>query len=236
MRRIENNTLLDSISIIYDSRIKLFKTNDLLLEIDAHLSEVATFFDTDNYVAAVLSVIFCQKLKGEEDSLRRIMNELCMKTFNHVCTKHRIDEFVAKGWIKSRSRAYSRKAAVELSKSVELAIEQKDKMLLRIERPANLSEALLYIRDYIFLCYDYLQRDAAVEVLEIAKNISGYEYIGKILDANDLSPNEKLILLWVSSELIYTGKEFDLFEVASKLIEDSFHFLHKRGGNLKQLI
>jgi hypothetical protein len=73
MQNTINNPLLESITQIYERKDKLFKQSGELNHLLPQLETVKNFFDVDEKVASVLSVIICDQLMRDANSMKRIM-------------------------------------------------------------------------------------------------------------------------------------------------------------------
>jgi hypothetical protein len=77
---------------IFERKDKLFKQVDELNHLHPQLETVKNFFDVDEKVATVLSVIICDQLMGDANSMKRIMKNLGFTPLDHIHIANNIKE------------------------------------------------------------------------------------------------------------------------------------------------
>ena len=73
MNTLMPNLILESITKIHESKEKLLRQPDLLIEIKSDMDDVSQFLELDNKMFMLVSVIICEQLMGEVVSIRKMM-------------------------------------------------------------------------------------------------------------------------------------------------------------------
>ena len=97
------NPILTSVGEIYEKRDKsLFDTIPLESSMEEHLKTVSNFFEVDYKTAAVFSVIICDQLSGDSDSITTIMKSLGFKPLDFINTVEILKKWKINGLIRLR--------------------------------------------------------------------------------------------------------------------------------------
>jgi hypothetical protein len=234
MKNLIDNTLLQSISNIYDNKeLFIFKNPDIEKELASDLNDVAVFFTVNIKAAAVFSIIICDQLSGEPNSLTSIMKKLGFKPLDFMKTMEELNQWRSKGLLRSTMRRSSRPINEYIFvKEVIDAVIFNDISKLNVEVPDNQNEAFLKIRSYINSILRTVEQEYIVEVLNsYVYEFKQFELIKEIIDNEDINNLEKAILFYAIAYTQYGVEQFDLDFILNYLDDDSISTF-----NIKQRI
>lgn len=98
-----DNIILTSVGEIYEHKHKSLFCSDIFLgKLQKDLSIVANFFNVDIKSAAVFSIIICDQLSGETDSITTIMKSLGFKPMDFITTLEVLKQWKIKGLVRLR--------------------------------------------------------------------------------------------------------------------------------------
>ncbi len=218
-----NNPILKSISAVYEKREDLFKNQETLSAVGDDISVLTEFFGKDQKTAALLSVMICNEIIEDSDSIKRIMRFLGFNPLDFITLNCSVAELRKDGWIKvkSRDRHFGNNSELMVAEEVIEAVVQNDPGKLKISLPETLPEILSAIRKIIraerYSNSNYHNRDFLTDI----ERFGVFPFVEKILNDNNLNEIEKIILFLLSAEFLLGQKEFDLNSILESLTFDS---------------
>jgi SpoVK/Ycf46/Vps4 family AAA+-type ATPase len=227
-----HNPLLESLSKIFESKEKLLKQELLIRELQLDIDNISSFFDLDDKNAMLLSVLIVEQLIGEIHPIRKVMRHMGFEAIDIIKSNESIRQLKKKGWmISSRRKFHSFKTdEVEITKIVLDAVTYNDKSKLSKIKPENLAIALLQLRQFISNAigdYDLEEMSQSI-ILEMAA-YTNFVFIADILGNKSLIEIEKIILIWMASEVVYGREEFDFNNIIEIFTQDpSYTFWFKQ--------
>jgi SpoVK/Ycf46/Vps4 family AAA+-type ATPase len=223
MKIQSNNPLLESITKIYENKEKLMRQPDILIELKNDIQLVSKFLDLDQNFAALLSVMICEQLMGEVNSVKKIMKYMGFEPLAIINSFETIKSLKKKGWLSiSKRKFHSFKAdEIEISKELLDAVTYNDKSKLVKPAPENLAVALLQIRQFISIAIGDYELDELTETIcfEIEK-YKKFNFINTILENKKLIALEKVMIIWMATEVVVGREEFDLNNVIEIFTQD----------------
>lgn len=215
MQSLLDNPILTSITLLFDKKKLLFKNPQVLLELESSLACVSDFFEVDQKTSAVIGVLICGQIIGEPGSINKTMRLMGLDAFDSIYASECMREFRKRGWIKFVSNKYMNSPEnCEIASDVIGAVMQNDKSKLQISVPENLTDALFTIRKIITDTRRSVPEEEVVEsILSAVERFNRFSYLENILVNKDLSPAEKYVLIWMSTEVLINKEELDLNEV-----------------------
>jgi len=241
MKNLIDNALLKSLGNIFDNKEQfIFKNPDIEKKLASDLNDVAVFFAVDIKVAAVFSIIICDQLSGEADSVTSIMKNLGFKPLDFMKTIEELNQWKSKGLLRSTMRrSYRPINEYIFSKEVIDAVIFNDISKLNIEIPDNQNEAFLKIRSYINNILRNVEKDYIVDVLNsYVHEFKQFELIKEIVDNEDINDLEKVILFYVIAYAQYGVERFDLDFILEYFGDDSsltFHIKQRVSNETSKL-
>jgi hypothetical protein len=223
MKVKSHNQLLESISKIFENKEKLMRQQDLLNDLQNHIDLVSNFLDLDPKFAPLFSVMICEQLMGEINSVRKMMKTMGFSALEIINSHENIKELKKRGWIIiSKRRFHSFKTdEFEISKLVFDAVTYNDKSKLEKQKPETLAEALLQIRQIISNANgDYELDEFTTSVIIDLENYVNFGFIASIFDHKSLTDLEKLVLIWMASDVVYGREEFDFNAIVEYFTQD----------------
>lgn len=223
MKVLSHNQLLESITKISEKKEKLMRQQDLLNDLQNDIDMVSNFFDLDPKFAPLFSVMICEQLMGEMNSVKKIMKNLGFSSLEIINSHENLKVLKKRGWISiSKRRFHSYKTdEFEISKYVLDAVTYNDKSKLLKQKPETLAEALLQIRQVIYNANgDYELDEFTGSVMFDLENYLNFGFIASIIDHKSLTDLEKLVLIWMASEVVYGREEFDLNSIIDFFTQD----------------
>ena len=215
--------ILKSISALYEIREDLFKHEEKLSNIKEDLSVLTEFFGKDQKTTALLSVMICNEIMEDTDSIKRIMRFLGFDPLDFITINYSVTKLRKDGWIlmRSRDRHFGSNGEFMVAEEVIDAVVQNNPGKLKISVPETLPEILSAIRKIIradrHSISNYRNRDFLTDI----ERFSVCPFVDKIINDLDLSEIEKIILFLVSAEYVQGQKEFDLNSILEALTCDS---------------
>ena len=108
MNSLKPNLILESITKIHESKEKLLRQPDLLIEIKNDVDEVSQFLELDSKMSMLLSVIICEQLMGEVVSIRKMMKLMGFDSIDIIKSNESIKILKKRGWLSvSKRRIHS---------------------------------------------------------------------------------------------------------------------------------
>jgi SpoVK/Ycf46/Vps4 family AAA+-type ATPase len=223
MKIQSNNPLLESITKIYENKEKLMRQPALLIELNNELQLVSKFLDLDKNFAALLSVMICEQLMGEVNSVKKIMKYMGFEPLAIINSFETIKSLKKKGWLSISKRKFHtfKTDEIEISKDLLDAITYNDKSKLVKPAPENLAVALLQIRQFISIAIGDYELDELTETIciEIEK-YTKFNFIHVIMENKKLIALEKVMIIWMATEVVVGREEFDLNNIIEIFTQD----------------
>ncbi|MEI7663122.1 MAG: ATP-binding protein [Bacteroidota bacterium] len=218
-----NSPILKSISAVYEKREDLFKNQEQLCAVEADLSILSGFFGKDQKTTALLSVMICNEIMEDTDSIKRIMRFLGFNPLDFITINGSLAELRKAGWImvRSRDRHFGNNTEFTVSGEVIESVTQNDPGKLIVPVPGTLPEILLAIRKIIradrYSHSNYHNRDFLTDI----ERFCVCPFVENIINDTSLNEIEKFILFLFSAEFLLGQKEFDLNSILESLTCDS---------------
>jgi SpoVK/Ycf46/Vps4 family AAA+-type ATPase len=237
-----NNLILESMTKIFESKEKLLHQPDLLVDLKDEISMVSTFLDLEANFSALISVMICEQLMGETTSIRKLMKHMGFSSLDIIHSYENIKILKRKGWLnQSKRKFHSFKAdEFEISKFVLDAVAYNDKTKLTIQIPDTLSEALMQLRQTISnYIGDCEVEDLAEAIIFESENYENFAFISNLRMNVKLMDLEKVILIWLASEIVYGREEFDLNNIIDHFTQDpaySLGFKQRMSNGLSAMV
>ena len=242
MKIQSNNPLLESITKIYENKEKLMRQPALLIELNNELQLVSKFLDLDQNFAALLSVMICEQLMGEVNSVKKIMKYMGFEPLAIINSFETIKSLKKKGWLSISKRKFNSFKAdeIEISKDLLDAVTYNDKSKLVKPAPENLAVALLQIRQFISIAIGDYELDELTETIciEIEK-YTKFNFIHVIMENKKLISLEKVMIIWMATEVVVGREEFDLNNIIEIFTQDpayTFWFKNRISNGKSYLI
>lgn len=242
MKVKSHNQLLESITKIFENKEKLMRQQDLLNDLQNDIDLVSYFLDLDPKFAPLFSVMICEQLMGEINSVRKMMKTMGFSSLEIINSHENIKELKKRGWISiSKRRFHSFKTdEFEVSKLVLDAVTYNDKSKLEKQKPETLAEALLQIRQIISNANgDYELDEFTASVMIDLENYLDFGFIASIIDHKLLTDLEKLVLIWMASDVVYGREEFDFNAIVDFFTQDpsyAFGFKQRISKGISHLV
>jgi AAA+ superfamily predicted ATPase len=232
MENQNENTILSSIGEIYETRNKsLFSASTLDPIMEEHLKIVSDFFEVDYKTAAVFSLVICDQLSGDSESITSIMKSLGFKPLDFITTNDTLKKWKLNGLLRLRVvRGNKPTNDYQFINEVLDGVIYNDKSKLKHRVPKNQNEAFLVIKQFISKTLYSVEKEILAEtILNYVYHFNEFELISEILVDTDLSDDEKAILFYIISHHQYGIQEFDLDIILDYFDEDSsFSFRFKQ--------
>lgn len=236
------NQILESVTKIFENKEKLMRQQDQLIDIENDINLVSHFLDLEPKCTLLFSVMICEQLMSEVNSLKKIMKNMGFNPIETIKSQEFIKTLKKRGWISiSRKKFHSFKTdEFEISKIVLDAIIYNDKSKLLKQKPETLAEALLQIRHIISNAIgDYDLGDLISSLKMEVESYQNFSFIISIIAHNLLTDLEKLVLFWMSSDVIYGREEFDLNAIVEFFTQEptyAFNFKQRISNGISYLI
>jgi hypothetical protein len=237
-----HNQLLESITKIFENKEKLMRQQNLLNDIQNDIEIIAYFLDLDLKFTPLFSVMICEQLMGEVNSVRKTMKNMGYGSLEIINSNENIKSLKKRGWISiSKRRFHSFKTdEFEISKLVLDAITYNDKTKLVKQKPDTLVEALIQIRQIISNANgDFDLDDFISSVLLDLENYLSFRFISSIIDHKSLTDLERLVIIWMASDVVYGREEFDFDSIIEFFTQDpsyAFNFKQRISKGTSHLI
>jgi hypothetical protein len=226
------NPLLENLTKIYDKKDKLLQKQEVLKELSVEIESIMEFLELDVKMAILLSVMVCDQLIGESNSIKKNMRAIGFNAFDVINSHEAIKELKRKGWllIANRRMLPFRSEEYQIAKFIIDAILYCDKSKLEKVPPKNLTEALIQIKHTILnLGTDFDVEDLIATSIHEINKYNTFPFLYNILQDQDLIEIEKIVLIFLASEMIYGKEEFDLSQTIEELIQDTaYNFWFKQ--------
>ena len=223
MKIQSNNPLLESITKIYENKEKLMRQPALLIELNNELQLVSKFLDLDKNFAALLSVMICEQLMGEVNSVKKIMKYMGFEPLAIINSFETIKSLKKKGWLSISKRKFHtfKTDEIEISKDLLDAITYNDKSKLVKPAPENLAVALLQIRQFVSIAIGDYDLDELTETICFeTEKYKKFNFINAILENKKLIALEKVMIIWMATEVVVGREEFDLNNIIEIFTQD----------------
>ncbi len=242
MKIQSNNPLLESITKIYENKEKLMRQPALLIELNNELQLVSKFLDLDQNFAALLSVMICEQLMGEVNSVKKIMKYMGFEPLAIINSYETIKSLKKKGWLSISKRKFNSFKAdeIEISKDLLDAVTYNDKSKLVKPAPENLAVALLQIRQFISIAVGDYELDELTETICFeTEKYTKFNFIHVIMENKKLIALEKVMIIWMATEVLVGREEFDLNNIIEIFTQDpayTFWFKNRISNGKSYLI
>ncbi len=221
MQNLLDNPILNSITLLFDKKKLLFKNPSVLTELESSLTCVSDFFEVDKKTSAVIGVLICGQIIGDPVSINKTIRLMGLDAFDSLNASVWMKEFRKKGWLKFSSNELGNSLVTcEFVSDIIGAVMQNDKSKLNLSIPENLTDALFAIRKIIAGNLQNIpEEDLTDSILASFERFNSFPFVANILHNMDLLPNEKYILMFISTEVLFGREELDLNEIIEKLSE-----------------
>ena len=242
MKIQSNSPLLESITKIYENKEKLMRQPALLIELNNELQLVSKFLDLDQNFAALLSVMICEQLMGEVNSVKKIMKYMGFEPLAIINSYETIKSLKKKGWLSISKRKFNSFKAdeIEISKDLLDAVTYNDKSKLVKPAPENLAVALLQIRQFISIAVGDYELDELTETICFeTEKYTKFNFIHVIMENKKLIALEKVMIIWMATEVLVGREEFDLNNIIEIFTQDpayTFWFKNRISNGKSYLI
>ena len=223
MKNIIDNSLLNSIGVVFEKSKNLFSNTNELSLVQNELQIVSDFFEVDEKTAALFSVIVCDQLSGETSSATYIMKSMGFKPIDFIRINEILKEWKIKGFLRLRATRSSRASNDYLfADEVIDAIIYNDKSRINVKIPETQSEAFLNIKSFISKSINAVEKEILADtILDYASRFDRFPFINHVLSSNHFLIEEKAILLYIISYAQYGVQDFDLEVIMDYFDEDS---------------
>lgn len=219
-----DNIILTSVGEIYEHKHKSLFCSDIFLgKLQKDLSLVANFFNVDIKSAAVFSIIICDQLSGETDSITTIMKSLGFKPMDFITTLEVLKQWKIKGHVRLRVVRSNRSTNDYLfTDEVIDGVIHNDASRFIFSIPKNQNEAFLNIKHFISKSLYAVEKDILTDtILNYVSKFSEFQLIREVLDSTVLNFEEKAVLFYIISHHQYGIQEFDLEQILDYFDDDS---------------
>lgn len=219
-----DNIILTSVGEIYEHKHKSLFCSDIFLEkLQKDLLLVANFFNVDIKSAAVFSIIICDQLSGETDSITTIMKSLGFKPMDFITTLEVLKQWKIKGLVRLRVVRSNRSTNDYLfTDEVIDGVINNDASRFIFSIPKNQNEAFLNIKHFISKSLYAVEKDILTDtILNYVSKFSEFQLIREVLDSKVLNFEEKAVLFYIISHHQYGIQEFDLEQILDYFDDDS---------------
>lgn len=223
MKNFIDNSLLNSIGVVFEKSKNLFSNTNELSLVQNELQIVSDFFEVDEKTAALFSVIVCDQLSGETSSATYIMKSMGFKPIDFIRINEILKEWKIKGFLRLRATRSSRASNDYLfADEVIDAIIYNDKSRINVKIPETQSEAFLNIKSFISKSINAVEKEILADtILDYASRFDRFPFINHVLSSNHFLIEEKAILLYIISYAQYGIQDFDLEVIMDYFDEDS---------------
>lgn len=242
MQSYKPKLILESITKIHENREKLLRHTDLLIELKNDVDEVSQFLELDRKISMLLSVIICEQLMGEIVSIKKMMKHMGFESIDIIKSTESIKMLKKRGWLSvSKRRMHSFKLdEFEVSKHLLDAITYNDKNKLEKKAPENLAMAILQMRQFITNALGDYELDELTDSICIEmEQHTNFNFIQVIFESKLLIDLEKVILIWMASEVLRGREEFDFNNIIEIFTQDpsyTFWFKSRISSGNSQLV
>lgn len=237
---LTNNLLLKSITKLHNNHSNLYKEKSTIDEYGNELKIVCDFFEVEPKIGLLLSVIICDQLIGEVRYIHKVFKIIGFSSLEIISLNIQINDLVKRSWLKQSNKTFPYVKETK-SNSIEYIVSQHilnavlcfDKELLENDTPADFTDGLMKLRNYMkHLVESNLYEDEMYDgVQQFLADFNDNSFLKDITESQELFLEEKLIILWISSEYIFDREEFDL-----DIVCDVLGFDNNYTYNIKQRI
>jgi AAA+ superfamily predicted ATPase len=237
---LTNNLLLQSITKLHNNHSILYKEKSTIEEYCNELNIVCDFFEVEPKIGVVLSVIICDQLIGEVRHIHKVFKNIGFSSLEIISLNNQINDLVKRSWLKQSNKTFpyvkeikSNHTEYSVSQNILNAVLCFDKELLENDTPADFTDGLMKLRNYMkHLVDSNLHEDEMYDgVQQFLSDFKDNSFLKDIIESQELFLEEKLVILWLSSEYIFDREEFDL-----DIVCDVLGFDNNYTYNIKQRI
>ena len=230
MENLINNDLLKSICAVNVHKGEfILEDYEVQLKLREDLDRIRCFFDVDVNTAAVMSVLLCEQIAGNNFNVNKVMKYLGYKTIHFLEVNAQLNELKKKGWIVPNSKNYIFETIddYQFSKDVLNSILLQDKKVLDIIVPNDVIEAMYSIMRFLKNVLVDTDNEYMIEtVLQYVEHFRGFPLIDSIFKNKLMNNAEKAVLFYIMSFSAAGIEEFDLnFELEKFCADSSFPLL-----------
>jgi hypothetical protein len=236
------NSMLENITKVYENKVNLMSQPDLLIGMENEIKLISEFLNLERDVAVLLAVMICEQLMNEITPMRKLMRNMGYNSIDIINSQHWTKMLKKRGWISISKRKFHsfKMDEFEVSKDLLDAIIYNDKSKLTAKPPESFSEALLQLRKSISNAIgDYEVDEFIQNVMVELESYSNYAFIFEIINTKELIDIEKIMLVWMASDLVYGREEFDFNIIIENFTQDpsySFWFKNRISKGISHLI
>ena len=237
---LTNNLLLQSITKLHNNHSNLYKEKSTIEEYGNELKIVCDFFEVEPKIGLLLSVIICDQLIGEVRYIHKVFKNIGFSSLEIISLNNQINDLIKRSWLKQSNKTFpyvkdtkSNHTEYSVSQHILNAVLYFDKELLENDTPADFTDGLMKLRNYMkHLVDSNLYEDEMYDgVQQFLSDFKDNSFLKDIIESQELFLEEKLIILWLSSEYIFDREEFDL-----DIVCDVLGFDNNYAYNIKQRI
>jgi hypothetical protein len=179
---------------------------------------------------------------GEIVSIKKTMKLMGFESIDIIKSTESIKMLKKRGWLSvSKRRIHSFKLdEFEVSKDLLDAITYNDKNKLEKKAPENLAMALLQMRQFITNALGDYELDELTDSICIEmEQHTNFNFIQVIFESKLLIDLEKVILIWMASEVLRGREEFDFNNIIEIFTQDpsyTFWFKSRISSGNSQLV
>ena len=223
MKNIIDNSLLNSIGVVFEKSKNLFRNTNELSLVKSELQIVSDFFEVDEKTAVLFSIIAYEQLIGETSSPTTIMKSIGFKPSDFIISNEKLKEWKIKGYLRLKNiRKYKMLNEYLFADEVIDAIIYNDKSRINVKIPETQSEAFLNIKSFISKSINAVEKEILADtILDYARRFDRFPFINHVLSSNHFLIEEKAILLYIISYAQYGIQDFDLEIIMDYFDEDS---------------
>ncbi|MFZ4798548.1 MAG: AAA family ATPase [Bacteroidia bacterium] len=209
------NSVIKAITIIYENKEGLMTSEKKMDELSNQINELAVFFELEKNLTILFAVMICDQLMGEVCSVKENMKSIGFNPMGIIEISYQLKELKKLEWItlnKTETNKYNKKNdEYEVSKNVIDAVIKNNKSLLESNTPVNLTEALLQARKYMLKTLGGYDTEGRTEdICTYMEKYNEFPFIMEILVNNNLINFEKVLIFWLSADVVFGYDEFNL--------------------------
>ena len=214
MIRTLKYNIIELISTIYNSHNDYYSIEYKKKENQSNLKIIQSFFEMNEKMAVLFSVMIFEQLIGESISVNKTTEKMGLTPIERIFIQNEIKILRKKGWLKTISRKHSNNSDEYLILEFVIdAVMKNNSKLLKLRKVKDVNEALIEIGKYIITIMDEFRNNELTEVvIEHLKNYQNYGIVNNILSNKKLLDEEKLLLLYMCSEHQHGLKELNFEE------------------------
>ncbi|MFZ4679355.1 MAG: AAA family ATPase [Flavobacterium sp.] len=242
MKNLFKNDLLNSICAVNEHKgHSILEDYDVQSRLKEDLDRIRFFFDIDVNTAAVMAVLLCEQIAGNNFNVNKVMKYLGYKTINILEVNAQLNNLKKKGWIVPNSKNYIIETIddYQFSKDILNSILLQDKNVLDIIVPNDVIEAMYSIMRFLKNVLVDTDNEYMIEtVLQYVEHFRDFPLIDSIFKNKLMNNAEKAVLFYIMSFSAAGVEEFDLnYELEKFCADPSFPFLFmKRVSSEKSIL